>query len=105
MGCPSKVMVSTAGSAWAPGSRRTTPFTVTRPAARRASAPRRELRPACARILLMRIGGRSALRGVGGGGARGIGGRFGNHQLTVHLGKVGEIAQAEGHEENTGALG
>src|SRR5499427_4077033 len=92
-------MRSTAGSAWAPGSRRTTPLTVTRPAARSASAPRRELSPAWARILLRRIGGRSALRDAHDGITVDVSGRLGDRELALDLGQVGEVAQAEGDEE------
>ena len=59
---PSTTITSRSGSACAPGSRRTVPLTVTRPSARRVSAPRRELSPAWARILLRRIGGTGQLR-------------------------------------------
>ena len=96
---PSTVMTSRSGSAWAPGSTRTRPLTVTRPAARKASAPRRELSPAWARILLRRIGGsRQLLVQLALGGIPGRG-RLRDDQLALRLGQVGEVAQPEGDEE------
>src|SRR6187401_2528302 len=68
-------MTSPSGSACAPGSRLTSPLMRTRPAPRSASAPRRELSPLWARILLMRIGGSGDVSRLGGAlrafGARG----------------------------------
>src|SRR5689334_21535614 len=100
-------MRSVSGSAWAPGSSRTCPLTVTRPAASSDSAARRDAIPAWARILLRRIGGSGDLLlirpGIGelrGGGLR----ELEHDQLALDLGQVAEIAQAEGDQELPGGL-
>src|SRR5256885_17259549 len=93
-------MASVAGSAWAPGSRRTTPLMVTRPAWRSASAPRRDASPACARILLTRMGGRSILPAFALARGRGrVGGAFRNHEITLHFRQAGPVPQAGSEQE------
>src|ERR1041384_770585 len=86
-------MASAAGSASVPSSRVTTPLMATRPSAMSWSAPRRDVSPACARILLslsfaMALGGRRQLRR-----------EIRDHQLALDLRQVVEIAQPERHHE------
>src|SRR6185436_18587741 len=91
---PSSAMRSASGSARVESSRVTTPLMATRPSSTRRSAPRRELSPAWARILLslslaMAL---AADHRLGGAEVR-------DHQIAVHLGQVTDIAQPEGDEE------
>src|SRR5260370_34067366 len=94
-------MRSTSGSAWAPGSSRTCPLTVTRPSASSDSAARRDAIPAWARILLRRIGGsgdlllRPGLAVLRGGVLRAPR----HDQLALHPGQIAEVAQADGDHE------
>src|SRR6185503_3943823 len=97
-------ITSRSGSACAPGSRRTVPLTVTRPSARRVSAPRRELSPAWARILLRRIGGTGQLLGELALRLAFRHGRLGDDQLAVGLGQIGDVAQPEGDQDLAGGL-
>src|SRR5262249_39672358 len=96
---PATVIRSRSGSACAPGSRRTSPFTVTRPEARSASAPRRDVRPARFRILLRRIGGSGQL--VRARGTFSLRGDFGfrDDELAFDLGKVAQVAKPERDEK------
>src|SRR2546430_4564913 len=94
------------GSAWAPGSRRTSPLTAMRPAARIASAPRRDASPAWARILLRRVGASVALRGRGQPRLRvpvsvlpALSRRLRDDQLALDPRQIAHVAQPEGHEE------
>src|SRR6267142_1796463 len=86
-------MASRAGSATVPGSRVTTPLTATRPSRMSWSAPRRDVSPACARILL------SLSFAMASGGCRQVGRQIRDHQLALDLRQVVEIAQAERHHE------
>src|SRR5262245_61900562 len=87
-------MTSVSGSASVESSRVTTPLMATRPSRTRRSAPRRELSPAWARILLslslaMALAADDCLGRA----------QVGDHQLAVHARQVADIAQTEGDEE------
>src|SRR6185436_5680794 len=91
---PSSAMMSASGSARVESSRVTTPLMATRPSRTRRSAPRRELSPAWARILLslslaMALAADDRLGGA----------EVGDHQLAVHPGQIADVAQAEGDQE------
>src|SRR5438552_18792933 len=79
---------STAGSARMARFRVTTPMTATWPSAIRPPAPRRDVRPACARILLSLS---FAMLGHGG--------QLRHLELALDLRQVAEVAQPEGDEE------
>src|SRR5438094_7970054 len=86
-------MRSRAGSATVPGSRVTAPLMATRPSRMSWSAPRRDVSPACARILLSL----SFVMALGGG--RRLQREIRDHQLALDLRQVVEVAQAERHHE------
>src|SRR5262245_53820864 len=93
-------MTSTSGSARVPGSRVATPLTATRPSRIRRSPPRRDARPAWARILFSRSFAIGSLRGVDLAIPRlRVRAEVGQREVALHAGEILEVAQAEGHEE------
>src|SRR5438874_5502822 len=71
----------------------TTPLTATWPSAMRRSPPRRDVSPACARILLSLS---FAMLGDGG--------ELRHDELALDSGQLAEVAQTEGDEELAGRL-
>src|SRR5262245_33959736 len=92
-------MTSLSGSARVESSRVTTPLMATRPSRTSRSAPRRELSPAWARILLslslaMALAADDRLGRT----------EVGNHELAVHARQVADVTQPEGDQELAGRL-
>src|SRR5262249_26029463 len=87
-------MTSVSGSARVESSRVTTPLMATRPSRTRRSAPRRELSPAWARILLSLSLAMALAADHRLGRAE-----VGNDQLAVHPRQVADVTQAEGDQE------